>query len=170
MTDEHLTGDGEQVLTLQTLIRARMDERGWTYTDLDRRSDGNLTKGRWQQLGSGVRQRSFPEPTTVALIADVLEVEVTTVVLAAAQSVGLDARRRGPDLAHLLPAGTDRLSERMRDAILTIIRAAVAETLTQAVDDEDATEPGGAVTLEWRKGHTQQSRSDSARRTVDNQT
>lgn len=112
-----------------------MDERGWSYADLERRTEHRLTKSRLQQLGSGIRMREFPEPSSIALLADALEVEVTTVVLAAAQSVGLDARRRGPDLAHLLPSGTDRLSPEMQAAILTMIRAAVAETL--AVRDED---------------------------------
>lgn len=141
------------MLTLQQLIRARMDERGWSYADLERRSDERLTKGRWQQLGSGARQKSFPEPASVRIIAEVLEVDVTTVVLSAAQSLGLDARRRGPDLAQLLPTGTDRLSERMRDAILTIIRAAVSETLSRAdEDDQDVPRPGGGdVALEWPK-------------------
>lgn len=149
MTDDHLTADGDLVLTLQQLIRARMDERGWSYGELERRSGHQLTKGRWQQLGTGVRMAGFPEPATIALIADVLEVDVTTVLLAAAQTVGLDARRRGPDLAHLLPAGTDRLSPGMMHAILAVIRAAVAETLRDG--DESATGPDAdpAPTVEW---------------------
>lgn len=168
MTDEHLTGDGGEVLTLQQLIRARMDERGWSYGDLERISNHQLTKGRWQQLGSGTRQKSWPDPANVALIAEVLEVDVTTVVLAAAQSVGLDARRRGPDLAQLLPAGTDRLTERMRDAILAMIRAAVADTLTGG--DDDAERPIGAeTTLEWPKGDAPSSRRNALRRAVEHE-
>jgi hypothetical protein len=165
LTDEHLTSDGEQVLTLQQLIRARMTERSWTYAELERRSDFALTKGRWQQLGSGTRIAAFPEPATIAKIGEVLEVDVTTVVLAAAQSVGLDARRRGPDLAQLLPAGTDRLSERMRDAILTIIRAAVADSLAHA---EDVDEPGSIDgLLEWPKSDAPSARRNAVRQRSD---
>lgn len=163
MTDQDLTGDGEPVLTLQALIRARMDERGWSYADLERRSDGALTKGRWQQLGSGTRMAQFPEPSNLQTMADVLEVEVTTVILCAAQTLGLDARRRGPDLAQLLPAGTDRLSERMRDAILTVIRAAVADTLTETDENDPAVLPG--QTLEWRKTDAPSRRNNPGRAT-----
>lgn len=105
-----------------------MDECGWSYADLAHRAGDELTRSRWQQLGTGVRMRAFPEPHTIALIARVLEVDVTSVVLACAEALGLDARLRGPDLVQLLPAGTERLSERMRDAILAVIRAAVAQT------------------------------------------
>lgn len=153
LTDQDLTGDGEPVLTLQALIRARMDERGWSYADLERRSSGplrdGLTKGRWQQLGTGTRQRNFPEPENINVIAEVLEVDVTTVVLAAAKTVGVDVRFRGPDFAQLLPTGIDRLSSRMRDGLLTIIRAAVAEALAVSDDTEDDQPPD--LSLEWPK-------------------
>ena len=115
---------------LHELIRARMHERGWSYSDLERASDRALTRGRWQQLGSGVPQRKFPEPGSLTVIAAVLEVDITVVVLAAARSLGLDVDRRGTNLAHLLPVQADRISERMRDAILTLIRSAVAEAPT----------------------------------------
>ncbi len=126
-----------------------MDERGWSYADLERRSEHALSRGRWQQLGSGVRQRKFPDPASIEVIARVLDVDVTTVVLAAAQAVGLDAHLRGSDLAHLLPTGTEQLSERMRDAILTLIRAAVADAANGF-----GTSPGDSLsglTLEWPK-------------------
>jgi hypothetical protein len=112
---------------LHELIRAGMRERGWSYSDLERASGRALTRGRWQQLGSGVPQRKFPDPGSLTVIAQVLEVDITTVVLAAARSLGLDVERRGTNRAHLLPVQTDRISERMRDAIVTLIRSAVAE-------------------------------------------
>lgn len=114
-------------LTLHQLIRSHMDARGWSYSDLERQSDGALSRGRWQQLGSGVEQKRFPDPASLLVIARVLDVDITTVVLAAAQAVGLSVTPVGGDLAHLLPPGTDRLSERMRDAILMVIRAGVAD-------------------------------------------
>jgi hypothetical protein len=70
-------------------------------------------------------------------------------VARAAASLGLDARWRGPMLAQLLPAGTDRLSDRMRDAILAIVRAAVAESWQREADEPG--HPGADLTLEWPK-------------------
>lgn len=145
MTDP--TGDDAPSLTLHQLVRSRMDERRWSYSDLERRSGRALSRGRWQQLGSGVRQKKFPDPTSLVVIAQVLEVDVTTVVLAAARGLGLDAHPQGSDLAHLLPAGTERLSARMRDAILAMIRAAVADAVHAETDHGKST----GLRLEWPK-------------------
>jgi hypothetical protein len=125
--------------TLHELVRAGMDDRGWSYSDLERASGRALTRGRWQQLGSGVPPRKFPDPGSLTVIAEVLEIDVATVVLAAARSLGLDVGRRGTDMAHLLPVQTDRISERMRAAILTLIRSAVAEA--PGDDDPDVSWP-----------------------------
>ena len=160
MTDHDLTGDGDKVLPLHELIRARMEDRGWSYGQLEHRSDGKLTKGRWQQLGTQSRMSRFPEPETLRLMARVLELDETTVVLSAAESLGLDVRRRGPVLAQLLPAGTDRLSERFRDAFLALIRAAVAESWER---DTNAPEAAADVTLEWSKTDEPVRRNPTAR-------
>ena len=128
-----------------------MTERGWSYSDLERASDRDLTRGRWQQLGSGVRQRKFPDPASLMVISEVLEVDITTVVLAAARSVGLDVRSRGADLADLLPALTERLSARMRDAILTLVRAAVAETRGGVTSGDAQPDTLHGLRLEWSK-------------------
>jgi hypothetical protein len=141
----------DRALPLHDLIQARMQARGWSYSDLERASGRALTRGRWQQLGAGAPLRKFPDPGSLAVISQVLEVDITTVVLAAAQSLGLDVRQQGADLSSLLPDRTERLSDRMRDAILTLVRTAVAETL-----DEDGLEPGRSdalrgLRLEWPK-------------------
>lgn len=174
MTDHDLTTDGDVVPTLQQLIRARMDERGWNYPELARRSGNVLSRGRWQQLGTGMRLKELPEPGSLLAIAEALEVDVTTVLLAAGQSVGLAVRRRGPELAHLLPAGTDRLSPAMRDAILTIIRAAVTETLTADSDDEDGGHERRSAddeyTLDWAHGVGSVTRSNARPKAADRRT
>lgn len=136
-------------LTLHQLIRSRMEAQGWSYSDLERLSDRALSRGRWQQLGSGVQQRNFPDPASLLVIAQVLDVGITTVVLAAARAVGLAVTPVGSDLAHLLPPGTDRLSERMRDAILMLVRAGVAESSGHQ-DGRTSPRPG-APSLEWPK-------------------
>jgi len=142
-------GSGYPAPTLQQLLRARMDERGWSYTDLERRSDRALSRGRWQQLGSGAAQRKFPDPASLVVIAQVLEVDITTVVLAAARSVGLDARSRDSELSRLLPAGTERLSARTRDALLATIRAAVADAADRSPTPQNDDLRG--LALEWPK-------------------
>lgn len=132
--------------TLRRLIRSRMVERGWSYADLERASGGALSRGRWQQLGSADAQHKFPHPESLKIIAQVLEIDVTSVVLAAARAVGLPVPAQTGDLADRLPAGTDRLSPPMRDAILGVVRAAVAATATgHAAHGTDG------VTLEWPK-------------------
>jgi hypothetical protein len=151
MSDAERRAEADHALPLHGLIQGRMRERGWSYSDLERASGRALTRGRWQQLGSGATLRKFPDPGSLTVIAEVLEVDITTVVLAAAQTLGLDVRRHGADFANLLPDRTERLSERMRDVILDLVRAAVAETL-----DHDGLEPARSdalrgLRLEWSK-------------------
>lgn len=160
MTDQDTTSDGGQVLTLQQLINARRDERGWSYSDLEVRARHRITRGRWQQLATNVRLRAFPERDNIPIIADVLEVDQTTVVLAVAKSLGLDVRWRGPNLAQLLPAGTDQLSEAVQTAILAVIRATVTEALARQRDDESPSMVrSGPSVLEWTQTGRQAPRS-----------
>jgi hypothetical protein len=151
LTANGATGDGGEVLNLQALVRTRMDERGWGYADLARRSGDRLTRGRWQQLGTGVRLNNFPEPGNLAAMADALEVDVTTVILATARSLGLPAHRRGPDFAHLLPAGIDQLPEGLQLALLTMIRAIVADKLASSSSHPDEDPQVGESTFRWPK-------------------
>jgi hypothetical protein len=154
LTERDLTGDGDTVLPLHQLIQMRRDERGWSYDQLAHRSNGKLTKSRWQQLGTQVRMKEFPERATLKLMADVLEMDETTIVLSVASSLGIDVRLRGgPMFAQLLPAGTDLLDARMRDAILGIIRAAVAEAAARvgAAEEPGHGAPREAETYEWAK-------------------
>lgn len=151
MSDDEAGEDDGRATPLRELIRQRMRDRGWSYSDLERMSDRTLTRGRWQQLGSGVPQRRFPDPESLTAIARVLDVDITTVVLAAAQTVGLDVARRRTGISELLPERTEQLSEGMRDAILTLIRAAVAEaSADQSVAAARADSLDG-LRLEWPK-------------------
>jgi len=72
-----------------------MRDRRWSYTDLQDESDRALTRGRWPQLGSGAPQRRFPDPASLLVIAHVLQLDITTVVFAAAQTLGLDVATLG---------------------------------------------------------------------------
>lgn len=165
MTDEHENPDGTDVLTLQELIRARMDERGWSYGYLERQANRTtgvgLSRSRWQQLGTARRMTEFPEPATLQHIADVLELDITTVLLATGASLEMQVRPRGSMFGQLLPAGVDELSQRMRDGLLTITRAAVAEHLASSGDENDHTERD--FTLEWNRTRPAQLRNSEAR-------
>lgn len=152
MSEADPRAEPDHALPLHDLIQARMQERGWSYSDLERASGRALTRGRWQQLGSGAELRKFPDPGSLTVISEVLEVDITTVVLAAAQTLGLDVRRQGADLSSLLPDRTERLSDRMRDAILTLVRAAVAETLDgDGLDSAARSDALRGLRLEWPK-------------------
>lgn len=129
MTKDDEAGDGESVATLQTLIRTRMAEEGWSYADLERLSGGRVSKPRWQQLGSGIPQKRFPDPETMEAIAEIFGYDRATVLHAAAATVGYSIQRSGALLAHLLPSGTEMLSQRTQDAVLTMLRAVVADTV-----------------------------------------
>lgn len=152
LTEQGGTSDGGRVLTLQELINARRDERGWSYTDLEVRAGHAISRGRWQQLATLKRMRAFPERDNIPVIAEVLEVNQTVVVLAVAASLGLDVQWRPPALAQLMPAGTDELSPPVRDAILAVIRATVTEAILRGSDDESpqTAQPGPSV-LNWDK-------------------
>jgi hypothetical protein len=151
MSEADPRAEPDHALPLHDLIQARMQERGWSYSDLERASGRALTRGRWQQLGSGAELRKFPDPGSLTVISEVLEVDITTVVLAAAQTLGLDVRQQGADLSNLLPDRTERLSDRMRDAILTLVRAAVAETLDDDGLDLARSDSLRGLRLEWPK-------------------
>ncbi len=144
MTDP--SGVDGSIPTLRQLIRSRMTERGWSYADLERESGRALSRGRWQQLGSADGQSTFPHPESLVIIARVLQVDVTSVVLAAARAVGLPVRAQAGEFANLLPAGTERLPEPVRDALLGLIRAVVAGTTA-----DPAGHTAGGLTLEWPK-------------------
>ncbi len=161
MSEDDPSTHDDPVVPLNALIRARMAERGWSYSDLERESGHALTRGRWQQLGSGAVQRRFPDPGSLTAIARVLEIDITTVVLAAAQTVGLDVHRHGSGLSHLLPAETAQLSERMRDAILVLIRSAVVEARSGAGDRQADIELDG-LRLEWPKSSAPSSQATCA--------
>jgi hypothetical protein len=153
----------DPVLPLDALIRARMRERGWTYSDLERASGRALTRGRWQQLGSGREQRKFPDPGSLTVIAQVLELDITSVVLAAARTLGLDVRRPGTGLSQLLPAEAAQLSARMRDAVLSLIRAAVSDARPDGRPDLGAPRPVDGLDgllLQWSKSDAPSRRAE----------
>ena len=122
-------------MNLQELIAACKDGR--SYDDLEKASGGSPTSARWQQIATKVDPK-FPDPKTIRAMARALSVTETTVVLAAARSLGLtiplaDASR----LAELLPPSAARLTKMQIAAVRQVVRAMV-EPIDVAVEDADA--------------------------------
>jgi transcriptional regulator with XRE-family HTH domain len=112
------------VPTLSELIQERRQLRGFSYADLENRAGAVITRQRWQQLGTGVRIKEFPEPATIEAMATALDVDVAVIVLSAARSIGLDVKRGAQsDLAAMLPHSAKDLSVVQRDAIVTLVRS-----------------------------------------------
>lgn len=114
---------------LQGLIGLRKGDR--SYEQLSKASGGIITRQRMQALAT-TPMRAFPDPDTIRALSKALGVTETTVVLAAATSVGL--RVQGPSgWAALLPAGIESVPDYMRESILSVVHAAVHMTKEEAV-------------------------------------
>lgn len=106
---------------LQALIGLRKGDR--SYEQLSKECDGVPTAKRLHMLATAPI-KNFPDPDTIRGLSKGLRVTETTIVLAAAESLGLDVR--SPDgWAALLPADTERIPSHMRDAILSVVHSAV---------------------------------------------
>lgn len=109
------------MLTLRDLIQQHMDRSGESRRALGARSGlAHQTLGYWWDGTI----KTFPDPETLQAFADATHTSVQTVLLAAARTVGLSIGA-APELAAMLPPGTDNLTQRDRDAILAVIRALV---------------------------------------------
>lgn len=138
MSGVDISPQASVVPNLADLISARKAERGWTYQQLADRADGAISRQRWQQLGTGIRIKEFPEPATIQSIAHALEVDITLVVLAVAASIGFAVKQRDSALAAMLPPGADRLTDDQRDVVLAVVRALAAKV--GATDEDTSTQ------------------------------
>ncbi len=121
MTSSHL-----EIADIDQIINRVRKTRGWSYRTLSERTDSTVSHQRWQQLANADRLKEFPEPRTITAIAQALDVDVTTVVLALAKSIGLDVRP-SPAASDLLPPEADLLSAEQREAIRILIKAMVPQ-------------------------------------------
>jgi hypothetical protein len=106
-------------MDLAELIRSTKGDR--SYDDLARDAGGTPGRQRWQQLATSPI-RNFPDPPTIRSIAGALGVTQRTVVLAAAESLGLDTGTPGGLVEQLLPPGLDDLPEDEQRALLGVAR------------------------------------------------
>jgi hypothetical protein len=121
-------GDDADVPTLAQLISESKTDIGLSYDQLAARTGYVVTRQRFQQLGTSKRLKEFPEPATLAAVAEALKLDVALVVLATAKSIGLsvDMGSRS-DLGMMLPSAARNLTRDQRNALLSLVRSIVAE-------------------------------------------
>ncbi len=131
-------GAPEQAVNpLQRLIQGRLRERGWSYGDVARR--GGLPRSTVYTLATTRNLVRPPRPATIDGLAKGLEVPVSAVRAAAAESTGMhyyDQPAAGPDRGapgdqerELLIASIDELSPEDRRHV-----AALVESLRNRAD------------------------------------
>src|SRR5579859_6629562 len=117
---QHHPGDhsGEDAATghaenpLQRLIRERLRERGWSYGDVARR--GGLPRSTVYTLATTRNLVRPPRPATIDALAKGLDVPVSAVRTAAAESTGLHYYDE-------VPAGREDLADRERELLIASI-------------------------------------------------
>lgn len=140
--------DSRSVPTLAEFIKIEKGRTGVSYRELEARSNSTISAQRWQQLGTGVRMKEFPEPTTLEAMATALNVDVTKLVLASARSLGLDVREGVTFYGHPsddhspieelkeMNEGLPRIS--LKDLKEGVTLTMVMESLSEALDHLDA--------------------------------
>lgn len=103
-------------------------KQGRTYAQLERDCGGYPSSKRLQQLATQ-KQKNFQDPDTIKALAKGLRVTEVAVVLASAESLGLNVRRATPKVLDYLPAGVNELDEDQLFAIGNLIRSFIPEDL-----------------------------------------
>lgn len=116
-------------MNLADLITAHKGAR--SYVKLEEACGGSPKAARLQQLAAGP-PKNFPDPSTIAALARGLRVPATTVVLAAAESLGIDVRRPNQAVLDRFPAGVDRLSEEQLQALILMAQSLVDASVEKA--------------------------------------
>lgn len=97
-----------------------------SYDDLERECGGVLSSQRLQQIATAP-PKQFPKAETIRVLAKLLGVKESVVVLAVAESLGLDVRLELPKLLQVLPTAASDLSDDEAAAIAHVIRAFKSE-------------------------------------------
>jgi transcriptional regulator with XRE-family HTH domain len=125
------------VPALEELIRARMTERGWSYSDVAAR--GALPRSTLHKLATSRITRA-PSPATIEHLARGLELDVALVRAAVADSLGLtvyDESAADPDLTVLIASVEQLTIEERRH-----VSALIASLLEQREQRASPTESG----------------------------
>ena len=102
----------QKINPLQRLIRQRLDERGWSYGEVARR--GGLPRSTVYTLATTRNLARPPRPATIDALAKGLDVPVSAVRAAAAESTGLHYYDEGP-------AGQEHQADRERELLIASI-------------------------------------------------
>jgi transcriptional regulator with XRE-family HTH domain len=114
---------------LQRLIQQRLRERGWSYGDVSRR--GGLPRSTVYTLSTTRNLVRPPRPATIDALAKGLDVPVSVVRVAAAESTGLhyyenpaaDPGRAGDRERDLLIASIDELTPEDRRHVAALVES-----------------------------------------------
>lgn len=117
-----------------------------SYADLSRDCGDIPSAKRLQQIVTQ-SMKAFPDADTVRALARGLRLSQSVIVLAAAESLGLDVRKTAPRVVELLPAAADELSEQQAAAIAHLVRTIVEERPTQSDDDDEYFQEGPEPTV-----------------------
>jgi hypothetical protein len=118
-------GDSPPVPTIAELLVQYRDRTGASYDEMSRSVNGEITTAWFHRLTTQP-PKSFPrDADTVQALADLLQVPVTTIVLAFAASLGLPVTQSSSMLLMTLPPGTDNLQPADVDAIRAVVRQLV---------------------------------------------
>lgn len=120
------------------LIAAHKSSR--SYPELARAAGGVVTDKRLQQLAQG-QFKEFPEPATIIGLAKALRVSETSVLLAFAESLGLNVTRSVAPLLELLPASVADLPENQVRAIAGLIYEFTEGAMKEGGNQDVATPP-----------------------------
>lgn len=107
-------------------------KRGRSYRQLAKDGGGMLTAGRIQQIATAPL-KSWPGAGSVTSLARMLSVSERAVVLASAESLGIDVAQ-AESLANYLPAGTESLRDDQKAALAALVRSMLP--LERTTEDE----------------------------------
>ena len=118
---DEAAGGGRGHPDLSELIRAHHEQTRESYRSMARRS-GDQLHHQSLQGWAAAPPKAFPKKReTFEQLAHVLDTDVTTVVLAFACSLGLDVRAAGPGADRVLPPDAERLTQRQRAVLLSVV-------------------------------------------------
>ena len=159
-------------MNLAELIRTTKGDR--TYDQLSHDCGREPTSQRLQQMAAGKPVREFPKVSTIRNLAVGLGVSQQTVILAVAESAGLDVRPVS-GIAALIPPSDVELSDREVATILQVVRtvldgARLRQTTPKLVIPQSPVVVKGGGSERPREGSGRQPRRSRPTRSLDERT